>query len=133
MENKISPELIEKAKSAKTPEELMAFAKESGVAMTEDESKAYFAQLNPKPGELSDEELDNVSGGACYRKDGRMVTTVCHKCRHWRCKKDDGKWLDRMGMPGCSVCGIGLECSNCRYLSYEKGLWLCNCSANRKK
>ena len=28
MENKFTPELIEKAKSAKTPEELMALAKE---------------------------------------------------------------------------------------------------------
>ena len=35
MENKFTPELIEKAKSAKTPEELMALAKENGVELTE--------------------------------------------------------------------------------------------------
>ena len=36
MENKFTPELIEKAKSAKTPEELMALAKENGMELTEE-------------------------------------------------------------------------------------------------
>ena len=63
MENKFTPELIEKAKSAKTPEELLALAKENGVELTEESAAAYFDRLNPKTGELSDSELDNVSGG----------------------------------------------------------------------
>ena len=129
---KSSSELIAKAKEAKSPEELMTLAEDNGEKLTEEEAAAYFAQLNPKTGELSDEELDDVAGGGCYNGD-RLVVTVCHKCRNWRCKKDDGKWLDRMGEPGCSVCGICLQCSNCRYLSYEKALWLCNCPANKKK
>ena len=37
MENKFTPELIEKAKSAKTPEELLALAKENGIELTEDD------------------------------------------------------------------------------------------------
>ena len=65
MENKFTPELIEKAKSAKTPEELMALAKENGMELTEESAKAYFEQLNPKTGELSDDELNNVAGGGC--------------------------------------------------------------------
>ena len=65
MENKFTPELIEKAKSAKTPEELMALAKENGVELTEESAKAYFEQLNPKTGEVSDEELHNIAGGGC--------------------------------------------------------------------
>ena len=65
MENKFTPELIEMAKSAKTPEELMALAKENGVELTEESAKAYFEQLNPKTGELADEELNNVAGGGC--------------------------------------------------------------------
>ena len=48
MENKFTPELIEKAKSAKTPEELLALAKENGVELTEESARAYFEQLNPK-------------------------------------------------------------------------------------
>ena len=42
MENKFTPELIEKAKSAKSPEELFALAKENGVELTEESAAAYF-------------------------------------------------------------------------------------------
>ncbi len=58
-------ELIEKAKTAKTAEELLALAKENDVEMTAEEATAFFAQLNPKAGELADDELDGVSGGGC--------------------------------------------------------------------
>ena len=50
MENKFTPELIEKAKSAKTPEELLALAKENGIEMTEESAKAYFEQLQSQNG-----------------------------------------------------------------------------------
>ena len=60
----LTPELIEKAKAAKTAEELLALAKENNVEMTADEAATYFAQLNPTFGELSDDDLDNVAGGA---------------------------------------------------------------------
>ena len=59
---KFSQELIEKAKTAKTAEELLAMAKEENVELTEEQSAKAFAELN-KTGELSDEELDNVAGG----------------------------------------------------------------------
>ena len=55
--------LLAKAKEAKTPDELMSLAKENGVELTEESAAAYFDRLNPKAGELSDSELDNVSGG----------------------------------------------------------------------
>ena len=59
----LTPEMIEKAKAAKSAEELLALAKANGVEMTADEAKTYFAQLNPKSGELNDDDLDLVSGG----------------------------------------------------------------------
>ncbi len=65
MENKITPELLEKAKAAATPEALMALAKENGMELTGEEAKGYFERLHPKDGALSDDELDNVAGGAC--------------------------------------------------------------------
>ena len=91
MENKFTPELIEKAKSAKTPEELMALAKENGTELTEESAKAYFEQLNPKTGELADEELNNVAGGGCLpwaddpydtcMADGYCLSDyVCNRC-----------------------------------------------------
>ena len=52
----LSEELIAKAKGTKTPEELAALAKESSIDLTEEEAKAYFEQLHPKTGELSDDE-----------------------------------------------------------------------------
>ena len=55
-------DLLVKAKQAKTPEELMSFAKKNNIELTEESAKAYFEQLNPKTGELADDELDNVAG-----------------------------------------------------------------------
>ena len=59
---KFSNEMIEKAKTAKTAEELLEMAKAEHIELTEEEAKKAFEKLN-KNCELSDEELDNVSGG----------------------------------------------------------------------
>ena len=59
----LTKELVAKAKEAKTSEELMALAKEAGIDTTEESAALAFEQLNSKTGELSDSELDNVSGG----------------------------------------------------------------------
>ena len=60
---KFAKEMIDKAKAAKSVEEILEFAKANSVEMTEKEAKSYFAQLNPECGELDDDDLDNVSGG----------------------------------------------------------------------
>ena len=83
----------------------MLWQRENNVELTEESSKAYFelVQAQSKNGELSDEELDNVSGGGCgddidvrpnecdsfspylvgdkddYYYDGNP----CARCRHW--------------------------------------------------
>lgn len=44
----MNTELIAKAKQAKSPEELMALAKENGMELTEEAASTYFNQLNPK-------------------------------------------------------------------------------------
>ena len=58
----LTPELVEKAKAAKSAEELLALAKENNVELTEAEAKTYFEQLNAN-GAVSDDELDVVAGG----------------------------------------------------------------------
>ena len=58
----LTPELIAKAKAAKSREELLALAKENGIELTEEEAKKYFEQLNTN-GAVSDDELEAVSGG----------------------------------------------------------------------
>ena len=46
-----TPEMIEKAKVAKTAEELLEIAKANGMEITAEEAATYFAQLNPATGE----------------------------------------------------------------------------------
>ena len=59
---KFTDEMLEKAKTAKSAEELLAMAKIENIEISAEEAAKAFAELN-KTGELSDEELDNVSGG----------------------------------------------------------------------
>ena len=132
-------ELIEKARAAKSAEELMAIAKENGMEMTEEEAAEYFAQLH-KSGELSDEELDAVAGGGCHAKDGRLVVTTMYGCDEWACMRCGSKELYNALTSGmhCHVCSGGQmlsspgACKTCKYMTHEKGLWLCNNPANMK-
>ena len=97
----LNNELITRARCAKTPEEIMTFAKENGEEISEESAKAYFEQLHPKTGELSDEELDNVAGGGCYSDNGRLETTCGYKCKHY----EDGR----------STFGVKGTCCRCKY------------------
>ena len=84
----LTPEMIEKAKVAKSAEELLELAKANNVEMTADEATIYFAQLNTTSGELSDDDLDNVAGGGCndimgkgYYPDVQITDShACPKC-----------------------------------------------------
>ena len=84
----LTPELIAKAKNAKTAEELLTLAKANGVELTADEAATYFVQLNAK-GALSDDDLDGVSGGGFFgcpndeeeeEKEEDILYTVCPHC-----------------------------------------------------
>ena len=59
---KFTDEILEKAKTAKSAEELLAMAKIENIEISAEEAAKAFAELN-KTGELSDDELDNVAGG----------------------------------------------------------------------
>ena len=72
----MNQELITKAKAAKSVAELLELAKASNVELSEEQAKEYFAKLNPTKGELSDDELDDVSGGGC----GESKTKYCPNC-----------------------------------------------------
>ena len=72
----MNQELITKAKAAKSVEELLELAKASNVELSDEQAKEYFAKLNPTKGELSDDELDDVSGGGC----GESKTKYCPNC-----------------------------------------------------
>lgn len=66
----IPPELLERAAGAEGPEELAAMAQELGGNLSPGEARAMFSALQTAkaaqaaPGELTDDELEKVSGGA---------------------------------------------------------------------
>lgn len=134
-------EQIEQAKAAANPEELMALAKDFGVELDIETATAYFAQLHPKNGELSDDELDNVSGGGCDTSNGHTIVTSMKKCftgkyecsrityfpgssaeiTVWTNTNDQGLrklWWDNAG--GGKVCGT------CKYLEFTGGTGYCS-------
>lgn len=67
----LSQEQRRKVQAAQSPQELGELARAEGVTITPEEARAHFAKLNPPPGELSDSELDAISGGGC----GNSTTT----------------------------------------------------------
>ena len=101
MENKtVTPELIENAKKAASPEELLRFAKENDFDITAEYAAQLFAKLHPNSAVLSDEELTNVAGGGCSSGE----------CKCPRCGSTDlsyhGSYMDIYEK---------LECNSCRY------------------
>ena len=103
--NNLTPEMIEKAKVAKTAEELYEIAKANGVELSADEAATYFAQINPKSGELDDDDLDNVAGGACKNKEGDTgpAPNNCLSCNAML-ETIAGSSADTMKLR-CTLCG----------------------------
>lgn len=102
-EIKLTPELVEKAKAVKGVDELIKLGKENNIGLTEEDAKDIFDRLNPKLGELSDEELDNVSGGGCGRP-SLGETYPCVSCGSTKTKVI--KELNN---------GVVFECGRCKY------------------
>ena len=59
----MAKEILQKLRVAKSPEELLEIAKANGAALTAEQAKAAFDRLRGS-GELSDDDLDKVAGGA---------------------------------------------------------------------
>lgn len=137
--NNITPEIIEKAKSAKTVEELIELAKTSAIELTEEEAKIYFETVNPAMGEISDDELDNVSGGGCRTKSGRTIVTN-------HCKCFTGMWEDNLitspddyirttsryyvndneFLRDVWYVNKSNRCGSCKWLAFEGGTGVCS-------
>lgn len=123
MEN-FNQELFEKAKQTKSVEELLTLAKENGVELTEEQARAYHAQVNPTSGELSDDELDNVSGGGCGSKEDngwpqpgallrlKYFSFKCDSCQSDRVYvvESCGDWFMSGGYPARAY---NVRCANC--------------------
>ena len=131
-------EMVSKGMKANSAQELKEMAAEQDWNMTDEEAKAYLDELQKykadSTGELSDDELDDVSGGGCY-KGKRLVVTTMHSCMEWSCKCGNPSNMtpgELVNLGRCPKCRRGKTCGNCKYCSYEKGLWLCNNPKNMK-
>lgn len=65
-------ELIKKAKSAQSVEEIKEIAKENHLEISDKEAQIVFGKFHSDE-ELSEEELDNVSGGQCVPESSGMT------------------------------------------------------------
>ena len=113
----MNKELLAKAKETKTPEELLALAKENGAELTEESAKAYFEKLHPQSGEISDDELDNVSGGGCLVSDPYDTCMADGYCLFdYVCSRCGARGIDHStGELRCSGCfASDPRCRNCR-------------------
>lgn len=88
-------ELIKQAVQCKNQEELLALAERNGLVLGEEGAKKLFELMNQKPGQLSDEELDSVAGGARYKQGSSEV--ICNNCNY--------REVSRYPLSKCSVCG----------------------------
>lgn len=61
-------EVLEKAKSAESVEDLMRIAEENSIVLDRERAEEYFDKLNPPMGEIDDDEIDSVTGGGCGGK-----------------------------------------------------------------
>lgn len=100
----LTHEMLEKAKNTKSAEELMNLAKENDFALAEEEAKAYFKQIH-KTGEMSDDELNNVAGGGCYKKDGYLP--IGNGCDFYEENPDES--------------GVKGICGTCKYCDKKHG------------
>jgi len=127
-------EAIAKAKQAKSVEELLALAKESGVEMTAEQAQDIFAQFNQKSGELADDELDNVAGGGCYNEEGYLIVSGSYICGFYTCPCGSTETtMSRISGRNifCSVCGRDYGCGNCSYCISQGGYKLCSHPSNK--
>lgn len=111
----MTEEILKKAKTAKSPEELIELAKENGMEDFSEESAKYYFDILNKTGELSDDELSNAAGG-CKRGGRTIVTrgTVClsgyDSSSRWECKVCHGfdhRTTDRKG----NICYLDKQCT----------------------
>lgn len=114
----ITPELMEKAKAAKSTEELMKIAEENGIDLTAEQADDYFERINAS-GELNDEELSGVAGGGC-NKNYDPVVVIANRCNEWECILCGGRITPETTVHGDHNCPgtnilIDINCNRCKY------------------
>ena len=117
----LTPELIAKAKAAKSAEELFELAKANNVELTEEEAKTYFEQLNAN-GAVSDDELGAVAGGgflglSCPSEDEAEEKVVNGRTNERTCPHCRATINARPGAYSCPKCGKTITSAANAYLA----------------
>jgi len=132
--NNFNEEILAKAKKLKSVEELLTLAKENNIPLTREQAQEYYTQINPKSGELADDELDNVAGGGCYTGDGQLIVAPLYGCELWTCKNCGGSETE-ISFTGfvCKGCGDdGGSCEKCRYVVNNGSYYTCSHPSNNQ-
>ncbi len=130
----MTEEMISKAREAQSAEELLQLAKDNGMDdFTMQDAEDVYAQMHAS-GEMSDEEMQNVSGGGCTTKvDGQKYTVVTSALHcftgKWEsgydgdtCLRSDNKglrWFWSGSITGDNTCGT------CIHLGFKSGTGYC--------
>ena len=112
----IDEALLKKVKNAKSVDELIAFASKEGIPLAQKEADKYFNSL-VKKGEMSDDELDCVSGGGCGEK------TKCPACGIGEPKWYQSRKTEDIKI-GCTKCPVELDYIAGRYIVISENLKL---------
>ena len=116
----MNQELIEKARQAECPEDIMKIAKENDIYMVKEEAENIYKQLHTS-GELADNELEDVAGGGCKGAGGKTIVTSGCKCFTGKFEsvgnvKDPGAWY---------TFSIEGTCGRCKHLQLKLGMGYC--------
>ncbi len=82
--NVISKEVLAKAMTCDTPEELVKLAKENGVELTKEQAEAYISEIEDI--DLDTSQLKDVAGGYCNKCGSLKREPICyhrHTYRNW--------------------------------------------------
>ena len=124
-EIQVDSELKKECVKATEDKKIVDFLKSHDCDTTEAELEAFISSKKNNK-ELSDDELDMVSGGDCttynHGDHGRPVVTAVNSCNLWTCEDCDATspchCNDGRGRDICN-------CGNCRYSRYVDLLLQC--------
>lgn len=92
---KVSSDVIAKARLAKSPEEIARLAEANGTPITAERAGVLYGRLHPSAAqELADDELDSVSGGGCA---GSNHSITCRWCGGSVQSYPEGDYCDSCG------------------------------------
>ncbi len=110
----MNEELLKKARTVETVEKLIQEAEKEGIMLERSEAEEYFSILH-RNGEITDDELDSVSGGGC------IGGSKCPACGIgeplYYVKGGDVKIR-------CTVCAAELDYAGGRYIVLSENLKL---------